>query len=115
AFGLACVSTLVLGRIARGHYYVLLLPAVMFTGAWLLRTGRRRAALAAAIVPAALSVGHYVLLDFAGRVGVLGLGTAAWYAVCCILLARGDGASGALALATTSPLHADEIERSLAA
>ncbi len=33
AFGLACALTLVLAPIVRGHYYVLLLPAVMFTGA----------------------------------------------------------------------------------
>jgi hypothetical protein len=89
AFGLACVSTLVLGRIARGHYFVLLLPAVTFMSAWLMQNGRRQAALVMAIVPAALSVAHYVLLDYAGRIGVLGLGTAAWYAAGCCMLIRG--------------------------
>ncbi len=97
AFGLACVSTLVLGRIARGHYFVLLLPAAMFTSAWLMENGRRRAGLATAIVPAALSIAHYVLLDYAGRIGVLGLGTAMWYAAACIMLIRGRVGSGVIA------------------
>jgi hypothetical protein len=89
AFGLACVATLVLGRIARAHYFVLLLPAVMFTSAWLVQNGRRQAALVMTIAPAALSVAHYVLLDYAGRIGILGLGTAVWYAAGCFMLIRG--------------------------
>ncbi len=115
AFGLAGVSTLVLARIARGHYYVLLFPAVIFTGVWLLRAGHRRAAQVVVIVPAVLSVTHYLLLDSAGRVGVLGLGTTAWYAACCLLLARGDAAVGAAALTPDATLPTDEQERSLAA
>jgi hypothetical protein len=114
AFGLACVSTLVLGRIARAHYFVLLLPAVMFVAAWLWRDGRRRAALAMAIVPAALSVVHYVLLDYAGRVGVLGLGTAVWYATGCTMLIRGR-IGGTQAARQHEPSRAHEDERLLAA
>jgi hypothetical protein len=75
--------------IARAHYFVLLLPAVMFTSYWLLRQGRTRAAWVAAIVPTALSVAHYVALDPLGRMGMLGIGTALWYASLCVVLGRG--------------------------
>jgi hypothetical protein len=115
AYGVAGVSTLVLAPIARGHYYVLVLPAVMFTGAWLWRTGRQRTALIIAAVPAVLSLAHYVLLDFTGRIGVLGLGTAAWYVVCCILLARGSRGTSAAALSHAVQPKIDCAEQPLAA
>jgi len=99
-FGLACVSTLFLAPIARGHYYVLLLPAVLFTGAWLARQGHGQWALAAAAVPAGLSLTHYILLDVAGRVGLLGIGTTLWYTAACIALAVGSKAATPAAAAS---------------
>jgi len=88
-FGLAGVATLVMAPIARAHYFVLLLPAVLFTSFWLLRQSRTRAAWVAAIVPTALSVAHYVALDPLGRMGLLGIGTMLWYGACCLALGRG--------------------------
>ncbi len=37
AFGLACAATLVVFSLARGSYFVMLLPAVVFVAAWLAR------------------------------------------------------------------------------
>jgi hypothetical protein len=103
AFGLACAATLVIFSIARAHYYVMLLPAVTFVSWWLLVGGRRRMAVALAIVPCVLVIGHYVLVPFAGRVGWLGLGTTLWYLTACTALlwppraaaAQAPGASAA--------------------
>ncbi|MGD9720264.1 MAG: glycosyltransferase family 87 protein [Pirellulales bacterium] len=87
AVGLACVATLILSPISRGHYYVLLAPAVMYSGAWLAERARPRWTLAAVAIPAALSVAHYLAVDVIGRVGLLGLGISLWYAVMCSTLA----------------------------
>jgi hypothetical protein len=87
-FGLACASTLVIGAIARGHYYMLLMPAVMFTCAWLVVQARPRVALAAALVPASLVIAHFALLEVTGRVGLLGIGTAVWFTAVAVSIAR---------------------------
>ncbi len=87
AFGVACVATLIVFTIARGHYYLLLLPANVFVPLWLFQAGRPRWAVSLAVVPSVLVLSHYLALDYAGRVGVLGLGTTAWYfSTCGILL-----------------------------
>ncbi|HEX3725601.1 MAG TPA: hypothetical protein VHV08_05135, partial [Pirellulales bacterium] len=78
-FGLACASTLVLGPIARGHYFMLQLPAVMYVGTWLAVRQRPIMARAAALIPTALIMAHFILLGFAGRIGLLGIGTAVWF------------------------------------
>jgi hypothetical protein len=80
-FGLAGVATLIAAPIARGHYFVLLLPAVLFLPAWLLHEGRPRAARLLAWTPAVLILAHYALLNVVGRVGLLGNGLALWYVV----------------------------------
>jgi hypothetical protein len=87
-FGLACVAMLVVSPVARGHYFMLLAPAVLFLPLWLDRCGQRRAALVMAAVPAALSILHYILLSQAGRIGLLGLGTAGWLMAAMVLVAR---------------------------
>jgi hypothetical protein len=78
-FGLAGVATLVIIPIARAHYFVALLPGVMFLCLWLVRQRRPRWALFFAIVPGVLILAQYILLDVAGRVGFLGLGITLWY------------------------------------
>ncbi|HLJ10949.1 MAG TPA: glycosyltransferase family 87 protein [Planctomycetaceae bacterium] len=83
AFGLASVATLVVSPVARGHYFVLLLPASLFMPLWLIETGRPSVARRAAIVPAVLIAAHYCLLEYAGRVGLLGIGTTLWYFAAC--------------------------------
>ena len=103
-FGLACTASLVLAPIARGHYYVLLLPAVMFTSSWLRAQHRHRAAVWMSVIPLALVVAHYAAINVAGRVGVLGIGTTIWYLGACVMLARGgDRAAQTAAPANVGP------------
>jgi hypothetical protein len=89
-FALACVAMLVVSPVARGHYFFLLAPAVLLVPLWLDRRGWRRAAVAMATIPPILSISHYALLPYAGRIGLLGLGTAAWLMAALILMARAD-------------------------
>jgi hypothetical protein len=81
--GLAGVATLVVSPVSRGHYYVFWAPAVVFVPFWLRQIGRPRAAVVFAAVPAVLTLLHYALLAYAGRVGLLGLGMTAWYFAAC--------------------------------
>ena len=91
ALGLACVATLVVSPVARGHYFVLFLPAVLFVPLWLIQTGKPGAAFRAAVIPAVLVALHYVLLKYAGRIGVLGIGTTLWYFAECANVTFGRG------------------------
>jgi hypothetical protein len=86
AFGMACAATLIVFSIARGHYYVMLLPAVALVGLWLLRHGRSRWAVTMSVVPCVLVIAHYALLDIAGRIGLLGLGITVWYLAAAAVL-----------------------------
>lgn len=83
ALGLAAVATLVVAPVARGHYFVLVLPAVLFVPLWLIGCGQRGAALRAALIPAVLIAAHYLSVDYVGRVGVLGIGITIWYFTAC--------------------------------
>jgi hypothetical protein len=85
-FGMACVATLVICPVARGCYFALLLPAVVFTSMWLVHLERPRMALFMALVPAACVWLHYLFLPESGRIGLLGLGTAAWFFGACAML-----------------------------
>ncbi len=87
-FGLGCAATLVVCPVARGCYFLLLFPAIAATSTWFLHLGRPRLALGSAFFLAALVWLHYVLLPFAGRIGLLGLGTAGWFGVISVLLER---------------------------
>src|SRR5207302_406633 len=112
-FSLACVATLVIAPIARGHYFVLLLPGTMFVPVWLLREGRARWALWLAIVPPALTLLHYTLIDFTGRVGLLGIGTTLWYTAACLVVLRTASAEEVRTIA--GPLVSDDSQRRVAA
>jgi hypothetical protein len=89
-FALACVAMLVVSPVARGHYFMFLAPATLLVPLWLDRHGRPRAAAVMALVAPVLPVLHYVLLPYAGRVGLLGLGTTAWLMAVLLLMARTD-------------------------
>lgn len=78
-FGLACVATLIVSPVSRGHYFVLMLPAVLLVPVWFEARELHNQARWAAFGPVALSWLHYVLLDWTGRMGVLGIGTTVWY------------------------------------
>jgi hypothetical protein len=83
AFGLACCAILVVSPLSWGHYFVAELPALLCVPMWLSRRGMPRAARAAAVIPAVLSWTYYLLMPYAGGIGVLGLGTAAWFVYVC--------------------------------
>ena len=87
-FGMACVSTLVVAPIARGHYYLLFLPAVIFVTPWLLEHRQRSLALCMALTPALLISAHYLQIGVFGRVGLLGIGTAIWFTVGAVAMIR---------------------------
>ena len=86
AFGLACVATLLISPISWGHHYVLLLPAATAVPLWLLERDRFRAAVVMGVLPVLLTLLHYVAVEQAGRIGLLGLGTTAYF-VAAVLLA----------------------------
>lgn len=88
AFGLACVASLIVSPVSRGHYFVLLLPAVLFVPMWLLQRGRNRAAFWMAVIPVALSLFHYSFLEIAGRRGVMGICITLWFFAACAMLTK---------------------------
>jgi Glycosyltransferase family 87 len=90
-FALACVATLVICPVARGCYYLLFLPTIPFVSGRLLQLGMPRRAQLFAWLPVALIWLHYLLLPSSGRIGLLGLGTTAWYLASCLLLDRRSG------------------------
>jgi hypothetical protein len=100
AFGLACVAMLIASPIARAHYFVSLLPAVLFVPAVVARAGRPRAALWLAWSPVALILVHYAMMSIVGRVGFLGIGITIWFLCSAALLSR---AVAAVAPRTASP------------
>ncbi len=86
AYGLSIVATFLVSPVARGHYYLLWIPGCLFLSLWLWRQHQHRQAWQVAIWPVLLTVLHYCLLDYAGRVGLLGLGTTVWFFMGCHLL-----------------------------
>jgi hypothetical protein len=102
-FGLACVAMLVVSPVSRVHYFMLYAPAILYLPLWLDREGRPRAARILAVVPIVLINLHYVLFAYAGRVGLLGLGTAAWLIVAFALVARAKRPVWTLAAHASSP------------
>ena len=92
-FVLACATMLVVSPVARGHYFLLLSPAVLFVPLWIGREGQVRKALWLSGLPPLLCWTHYLLLPFAGRVGLLGLGTACWLLTAMVLMNRCRGAA----------------------
>src|SRR5262249_19034580 len=81
--GLSCVATFIVSPVARGHYFLLYLPAVIYGGLWMRERGSERSALWFAAIPMLLCLTHYTALKYAGRVGVLGIGTTLWFFVAC--------------------------------
>jgi hypothetical protein len=57
---------------------MLLLPAALFVPLWFVRAGQTRRAQWIAWIPVALTISHYLVVTWVGRVGLLGLGTTAW-------------------------------------
>ena len=96
-FGLACAAMLIVSPVARGHYFMLELPAVLFVSLWIWKYKGSSKAVLCASIPAVLSVTHYTFITFPQMfgplkigtlfLGTLGIGTALWYMVmACILI-----------------------------
>jgi Glycosyltransferase family 87 len=86
AFGLACSGMLLVSPLAWGHYFMAELPALVCVPMWLSRRGMLRAARVAAVLPVVLSWSYYLAMPYVGGVGILGLGTAAWFVGTCGLM-----------------------------
>ena len=90
AFSLGCMAMLVVSPVSRGHYFMLVCPAVIFVPWWLDLRGRFRTAVVLAVTPVLLIDMHYALMPFATRVGLLGLGISVWLLAAMAVIARAD-------------------------
>jgi len=106
AFGLACVTMLVVSPVSRAHYFMLFAPAILYLPLWLDRENHARAAKLMAVIPIVLIDLHYIFLPYAGRVGLLGLGTALWLLSAFISVARGTRKTAMPALQEDFSLNA---------
>jgi hypothetical protein len=86
ALGLGCVATFVVSPVARGHYFLLYVPALLFGGLWLRQRWGERQVLRFAAIPMLLCLAHYLALNHAGRIGLLGIGTALWFFTACAVV-----------------------------
>jgi hypothetical protein len=101
---MACTAALVISPISRGSYYAELAPAVLLLPLWLVSRGMPRAAQVMAWIPGALVMAHYFALPITGRIGLLGIGTAAWYATGLVLLTIGGRLGERSTAAVPAPL-----------
>jgi hypothetical protein len=81
AYSLACCATLLVSPLAWGHYYMVEAPALLCVPLWLLRRGMPNLARAMAVIPPLLSWSYYVAMPYTGALGLLGLGTTAWFLI----------------------------------
>jgi hypothetical protein len=93
-FSLACLLTLLISPLSWVHHYVLWLPAVWLVPFYSWQNGRPRLAIVMALSACALMWTHYLLLPWAGTLGVLGLGTTIWYVVATGSVLRSSDAAG---------------------
>jgi hypothetical protein len=84
------MAMLVVSPVSRGHYFMLVCPAVIFVPWWLDLRGRFRTAVVLALAPVLLIDMHYALMPFATRVGLLGLGISVWLLAAMAVIARAD-------------------------
>ncbi|MFV0443685.1 MAG: glycosyltransferase 87 family protein [Planctomycetaceae bacterium] len=78
-FALACVASLIVSPLSRGYYFVLWLPAVLWGNNVQFDGPRSRLEQVLLWMPLVATSLHYLWLPVAGRLGVLGLATTAWY------------------------------------
>lgn len=89
AFGLACLATLLVSPLAWTHYYVFLQPALLLMPLWLAQRGWGWSARVLPLAAVVLVWSHYLAMPRVGPVGLLGLGTAAWFLAACALAVLG--------------------------
>jgi hypothetical protein len=99
---LGCVGTLVVSPISRGHYFVMLAPALLFIPAWLRTCGQSQVADLTPFLPATFSLAHYLGLEFTGRIGLLGVTTSLWLWAVLVRVVK-EGSTPAAQPLTTVP------------
>jgi hypothetical protein len=112
AFGLACAAMLMVSPVARGHYFMLELPAVLFVSLWVWKYKGPSKAVLCASIPATLSILHYVFITYPQMfgplktgtlfMGSLGIGTALWYMVMVYILVIFSSTKTSIATGTES-------------
>jgi len=85
-FALAGALTLIVSPVARGHYFVMLLPLMLTAPMCLLKQGRPRSARFVAWAPVVLTALHYTFVNSLGRLGLYGLLITAWYITISVML-----------------------------
>jgi len=113
--GMACAAALVVSPISRGSYYAELVPGVLLMPLWCWANRMPGAARALCWAPALLVIVYYLALPIAGRVGLLGIGTATWYATGLSLLVVGRRAVRPIEPLIPAPIALRRRERSVPA
>jgi hypothetical protein len=97
AYGAACVATLLVSPLSWAHHYIIEAPGVLLVPLWFWQRGAQRAATMLAVSACGLMWAHYLLLDVAGRAGLLGLGTTVWFIAAAVGMLRDHSAAAAVA------------------
>jgi hypothetical protein len=87
-FAMACVGMLLVSPVAWTHYYMMILPATLVVPLWLWRRGHVASSRVMAVAPLLLVWAHYLAKGSVGPIGLLGLGTAAWFVAICVMMVR---------------------------
>ena len=87
-FAMACVGMLLISPVAWTHYYMMILPASLVVPLWLWKRGHLVSSRVMAITPVLLVWAHYLAKRSVGPIGLLGLGTAAWFVAICAMMVR---------------------------
>ena len=95
AYGAACVATLLVSPLSWGHHFLIAAPGFLFVPLWFCQHGSIRFAKGLAISACGLLWAHYLLLDWTGRAGLLGLGTTVWFLAAAIGLLQPSAAENA--------------------
>ncbi|HTQ40145.1 MAG TPA: glycosyltransferase family 87 protein [Pirellulales bacterium] len=102
-FSLGCLLMSTISPVFRGHYYVLWLPAAWLLPLYCWRMGYARSAMALSASACAVIWTHYLLLEWAGRLGVLGVGATIWFGVATVFLIRPRFDAGRLMQTNSAP------------
>lgn len=96
AYGAACIATLLVSPLSWGHHYLIAAPGLLFAPLWFWQQGRFRFAKNLALSGCGLLWSHYLLLDWTGRAGLLGLGTTVWFLAATIGMLQRSAAENAV-------------------
>jgi hypothetical protein len=84
AYGAACIATLLVSPLSWAHHYLIAAPGLLAVPLWYWQQERLRFAKSLAFSGCGLLWAHYLLLDWTGRAGLLGIGTTIWFLAAAI-------------------------------